>query len=65
MRNLGELMLYIETLEFKDKIDLKNILEDLLKNSDEIVKSSILTALKTLENVSEEELKEIKGNIKW
>lgn len=64
MRNLGELMLYIETLEFKDKIDLKNILEDLLKNSDEIVKSSILTALKTLENVSEEELKEIKGNIK-
>lgn len=64
MRNLGELMLYIETLEFKDKIDLKNILKDLLKNSDEIVKSSILTALKTLENVSEEELKEIKGNIK-
>lgn len=64
MRNLGELMLYIETLEFKDKIDLKNILEDLLKNSDEIVKSSILTALKTLETVSEEELKEIKGNIK-
>ena len=64
MRNLGELMLYIETLEFKDKIDLENILEDLLKNSDEIVKSSILTALKTLENVSEEELKEIKGNIK-
>lgn len=64
MRNLGELMLYIETLEFKDKIDLKNILEDLLKNSDEIVKSSILTALKTLENISEEELKEIKGNIK-
>lgn len=64
MRNLGELMLYIETLEFKDKIDLKNKLEDLLKNSDEIVKSSILTALKTLETVSEEELKEIKGNIK-
>ena len=28
MRNLGELMLYIETIDFKDKADLKRQLED-------------------------------------
>ena len=64
MRNLGELMLYIESIDFKDKADLKKQLEDFLSYSDEMAKKSILTALKTLETVSEEELKEIKEIIK-
>ena len=28
MRNLGELMLYMETIDFKDKADLKKQLEE-------------------------------------
>ena len=28
MRNLGELMLYIESIDFKDKADLKRQLEE-------------------------------------
>lgn len=64
MRNLGELMLYIESIDFKDKADLKKQLEEFLTYSDELAKKSILTALKTLETVSEEELKEIKEIIK-
>ena len=64
MRNLGELMLYIEAVDFKDKADLKSKLEGFLEASDELAKKSILTALKTLETVSEEELKEIKESIK-
>lgn len=64
MRNLGELMLYIEEIDFKDKEDLKNILEGFLEVSDELAKKSILTALNTLKTVSEEELKEIKESIK-
>lgn len=64
MRNLGELMLYIESIDFKDKADLKRQLEEFLAYSDEMAKKSILTALKTLETVSEEELKEIKEIIK-
>ena len=64
MRNLGELMLYIESIDFKDKADLKKQLEEFLAYSDEMAKKSILNALKTLENVSEEELKEIKEIIK-
>ena len=64
MRNLGELMLYIESIDFKDKADLKKQLEEFLAYSDEMAKKSILTALKTLETVAEEELKEIKEIIK-
>ena len=64
MRNLGELMLYIESIDFKDKADLKRQLEEFLAYSDEMAKKSILTALKTLENVSEEEIKNIKDSIR-
>lgn len=64
MRNLGELMLYIEAIDFKDKADLKKQLEEFLANSDETAKNSIVSALKTLETVSEEELKETKEVIK-
>ena len=65
MRDCGELMLYIEAFEFSDKQDLKKQLEDcLLSSEDERVKKSIKTALDTLAMLSEEELKEIKGNIR-
>lgn len=64
MRNLGELMLYIESIDFKDKEDLKKQLEEFLANSDEMAKKSILTALRTLETISEEEIKNIKDNIR-
>ena len=64
MRNLGELMLYIESIDFKDKADLKRQLEEFLAYSDEMAKKSILTALKTLENVSEEEIKNIQDSIR-
>ncbi|MBR1984338.1 MAG: hypothetical protein IKA31_01215 [Clostridia bacterium] len=57
-------MLYIESIDFKDKADLKRQLEEFLAYSDEMAKKSILTALKTLETVSEEEIKNIKDSIR-
>ena len=63
MRNLGELTLYIEKLNFKSKQDLEKQLEALLKNADDFFsKNSLQTALDILKNVAEEELKEIKGS---
>ena len=63
MRNLGELTLYIEKLNFKSKQDLEKQLEALLKNADDFFsKNSLQTALDILKNVVEEELKEIKGS---
>lgn len=63
MRDLGELTLYIEKLDFKSKNDLKNQLENLLKNADDFfTKNSLQTALEMLKSVNEEELKEIKGS---
>ena len=40
MRNLGELMLYIESIDFKDKAALKKQLEEFLAYSDEMAKKS-------------------------
>ena len=63
MRDLGELTLYIEKLDFKSKNDLKNQLENLLKNADDFfTKNSLQTALEMLKSVNEEELKQIKGS---
>ena len=63
MRDLGELTLYIEKLDFKSKNDLKNQLENLLKNADDFfTKNSLQTALEMLKSVNEEEIKEIKGS---
>lgn len=63
MRDLGELGLYIEKLNFKSKEDLKKQLQELLSNSEDyLVKSSLKTALSLLESVSEEELKVFKGS---
>lgn len=65
MRDCGELMLYIESFDFKDKEDLAKQLKECFDNSnDAMVKRSIKTALETLQMLTEEELKEIKGNIK-
>ena len=61
MRDLGELMLYIEILNFGTKQELKAQLEEMLENSeDSLAKSSLQKALSVLESATEDEIKKAK-----
>lgn len=64
MKNLGELMLFIESLDFEDKKDLEQQLIEMLRNTeDKYARNSLETAISTLKTLSEEELKSIKENL--
>lgn len=63
MKDYGELALYVKALDFKTKNDLKQQLQTMLDTAEDLLsKNSLETALTTLENISEEELKTIKEN---
>lgn len=63
MRDYGELALYVKALNYKSKEDLKKQILTMLQNTtDRLEKNSLETALTTLEQTSEEELKTIKEN---
>ncbi len=70
MRDLGELMFYIEILNFNTKKELQEKLQDMLIKSNDselmnnieipVIKNSLEKALSILESTTEQEIQEIK-----
>lgn len=70
MRDLGELMFYIEILNFDTRKELQEKLQDMLIKSNDselmnniempVIKNSLEKALSILESTTEQEIQEIK-----
>ena len=64
MRDLGELMAYIEILNFQTKQELNTLMHNMLEAVDDsIMKNSLQHALSVLKTTTEEEILQIKRDL--